>query len=67
MHTSEAIRVLQMSLQAARPMDEDAYRCLGVLEERLEQLKMKSVLFQDVAFSEEVERLARRSAAVAVN
>lgn len=67
MQTLEAIRVVQMSLRESRPPDEDVLHSMGVLQERLEQLKMKSDLFQDVAFSEEVERLASRSAAVAVN
>ena len=67
MQTSEAVRILQMTLQGSRPVDEDTHRSMGVLEDRLEQLKIKSTLFHDVSFSEEVERLAGRSAAVAVN
>lgn len=67
MQPADAIRVLQMALQGTRPVDEDTHMCVGVLEERLEELKQKSSLFQEVRFSEEVGRLTGRSAAIAVN
>lgn len=67
MQPADAIRVLQMTLQGTRPVDDDTHVCVGVLEERLELLKQKSSLFQEIKFSEEVGRLAGRSAAIAVN
>ncbi len=67
METSEAIRVLQAALRGQSPMDACGRRSVDVLEERLERLKRQSVLFEGVCFSEEVERLSGRSAAVAVN
>jgi hypothetical protein len=67
MQPAEAISLLQMTLQGTRALDEETHRCLGVLEDRLEQLKRKSPLFQEICFSEEVEHLAGRSAAIAVN
>lgn len=67
MQTSDAIRVLQMTLQGVRPVDETTQHSMGILSARLEQLKAESTLFGGVHFSEEVERLEGRSAALAVN
>ena len=67
MQTSDAIRVLQTALRGSRPIDEETHHSMGVLSQRLEQLKAKSDLFQRVSFSEEVERLVGSSAVVAVN
>ena len=67
MQTSDAIRVLQTALRGSRPIDEETHQSMGVLSQRLEQLKAKSDLFQRVSFSEEVERLVGSSAVVAVN
>ena len=65
MQSSEAIKVLQMSLRENRPVDERAYQSIGLLSQRLEQLKAKGPVFQNVNFSEDIERLAVQSVAVA--
>jgi hypothetical protein len=48
-------------------VDEYTHYNLGILEDRLEQLKRKSPLFQGICFSEDIENLAGRSAAIAVH
>ena len=65
MQTSDAIRVLQISLRENRAVDERAYQSIGLLSQRLEQLKAKEPVFQNVNFSEDVERLAVQSMAIA--
>ncbi|HPY76592.1 MAG TPA: hypothetical protein PLQ45_02005 [Anaerohalosphaeraceae bacterium] len=67
MQTAEAIHLLQRTLQGTRAVDEYTHYNLGILEDRLEQLKRKSPLFQGICFSEDIENLAGRSAAIAVH
>lgn len=67
MPTTDAVQVVQAALGENRPSDEETHRCVGILRQRLDHLKRQSTLFQNIVFSEDVDHLAGRSAAVAVN
>ncbi|HOM61115.1 MAG TPA: hypothetical protein PLX18_06065 [Anaerohalosphaeraceae bacterium] len=67
MKTTEAIYKLQRFLEGSHPLDEQIHRSLNFLEERLEELKQKSPLFEKVSFSEDVIRLAERAVMAAAH
>lgn len=67
MKAVKAIQNLQNVLKGARPLDEQFHRSLNVLTERLENLKQKSLLFEKISFSDEVEQLAERAGIAAAH
>ncbi len=60
MFTSQCdyLKTVNESISGARPIDEDTLSSVAVLAERLERLKKASSLFEDVAFSDDVQELA---------
>ena len=50
--------VVMASLCGERPIDEETYSAVGVLDVRLEMLKKNHPIFSDVAFSPQIEQMA---------
>ncbi len=50
--------IINESLSGDRSIDEDTFSSIAVLAERLDRLKKTDVLFDQVGFSEQVEKLA---------
>lgn len=67
MKAVKAIQNLQNVLKGAHPLDEQFLCSLNVLTERLEKLKQKSLLFEKISFSDEVDQLAERAGIVAAH
>ena len=55
---SDHFEIINDSLTGAKQVDEETFSSVAVLAERLERLKRKSDLFDDVTFSPQVEELA---------
>ncbi len=54
---SNHCRIVARSLAGRRPVDEQTFASLAVLDERLEQLKARNEVFARVKFSTAVEKL----------
>jgi len=50
--------VVMASLCGRRPIDEETYSSVGVLDVRLEMLKKTNPLFSDITFSPQIEQMA---------
>jgi len=50
--------VVMASLCGQRPIDEETYSSVGVLEVRLEMLKKTNPIFSDITFSPQIEQMA---------
>jgi hypothetical protein len=59
-------QVVGASLAGNRPVDEETYASVAVLNERLERLRRGGSLFAGIRFSPHVERLRRRAEVAAV-
>ncbi|HIJ67128.1 MAG TPA: hypothetical protein HPP87_02260 [Planctomycetes bacterium] len=53
-------KLITDSLTGKRSTDEDTFSSIAVLAERLDRLRKTNALFNEVAFSEQVEDLALR-------
>jgi len=60
-------KVITESLSGARSTDEEIFSSIAVLAERLERLKKTNALFDEVGFSEQVEKLALREMISAIS
>ncbi len=63
---SNYCQIVEKSLTAQRPIDEQTFASLTILTERLEQLKKLGKTFSNVTFSPAVKKLKARKNAVAV-
>jgi len=52
------LKTVKESISGQRPIDEHTLSSVAVLAERLDRLKETSSLFADVAFSDDVQKLA---------
>ena len=62
----EHCRILKESLAGERAVNEQTFTSISVLGERLERLKKLDGIFEDVAFSPAVRKMARQKSAIAV-
>jgi len=60
-------KLITESLSGARSTDEEIFSSIAVLAERLERLKKTNTLFDEVGFSEQVEKLALREMISAIS
>jgi hypothetical protein len=63
---SNHCRIVAESLAGERPVDEQTFASLAILDERLERLKKLDGAFSGVEFSSDVEKLRSQKNAVAV-
>jgi len=63
---SNHYRIVARSLAGKRPVDEQTFASLAVLDERLEQLKARSEAFAGVKFSAAVGKLRTTRTALVV-
>lgn len=59
-------QVVSRSLAGQRPIDEQTFASLAVLDDRLNQLKKLDRLFSSIGFSKDVKKLKGRENAVPV-
>ena len=60
-------KVITDSLGGDRPTDEETFSSIALLAQRLERLKKTNAMFDDVAFSEQVEELQLREMVSAIS
>ena len=60
-------KVITDSLSGGRPTDEETFSSIAVLAQRLDRLKKTNAIFDDVAFSEQVEELQLREMVSAIS
>ena len=65
--TNNPVAVLRQGLTHQRPVDDTVLTSVAVLADRLEMLKRSSHLFDDVAFSSDVEAMMAEQLMAAVN
>ena len=63
---SNHCRTVAESLAGNRPVDEQTYAALAILDERLERLQQLDSAFYSVAFSTDVEKLRKQKNIVTV-
>jgi hypothetical protein len=63
---SNHCRIVAESLAGNRPVDEQTFAALAILDERLERLQKLDSAFYTVAFSADVEKLRKREDIVTV-
>ena len=63
---SNHCRIVEDGLSGKRPIDEQTFTSLVILDERLERVKKLGGLFSKIGFSSDVERLARHEMPAAV-
>ena len=61
------VKIVGDSLCGARPIDEETFSSISVLQERLERLKKNSNLFADITFSPHVDELASHEMMLAIS
>jgi len=59
-------QLVKQSILGCRPIDEQTFESIGVLEERLEQLKKSDNLFKNVTFSSDVQQLTKYESKIAI-
>ncbi len=64
--SSDHYRIVRGALAGERPVDEETFNSLAVLNERLDQLKRADKVFSGVVFSPHVEKLRGRKSPMTV-